>query len=60
MKVLLADGSLQTVSANENKDLFNLVVSGYGVFGVIVDNAGRKYKPYCPDGVRRPCQASRT
>jgi len=36
MKVLLADGSLQTVSANE-KDLSNLVVGGYGLFGAIVD-----------------------
>jgi FAD/FMN-containing dehydrogenase len=43
MKVMLADGSLQTVSANENKDLFNLVVGGYGLFGAIVDNTGRKY-----------------
>jgi len=43
MKVMLADGSLQTVSANENKDLFNLVVGGYGPFGVIVDNTARKY-----------------
>jgi len=41
MKVLLADGSLQTVSANE-KDLSNLVVGGYGLFGAIVDNTGRK------------------
>src|SRR5215207_415035 len=37
MKVMLADGSLQTVSATENKDLFNLVVGGYGLFGVIVE-----------------------
>src|SRR5437868_6856343 len=37
MKVMLADSSLQTVSATENKDLFNLVVGGYGLFGVIVE-----------------------
>ena len=37
MKVMLADGSLQTVSATENKDLFDLVVGGYGLFGVIVE-----------------------
>ncbi len=37
MKVMLADGSLKTVSATENKDLFNLVVGGYGLFGVIVE-----------------------
>src|ERR1700704_3538147 len=37
MKVMLADGSLQTVSATANKDLFNLVVGGYGLFGVIVE-----------------------
>src|SRR5207244_4909016 len=37
MKVMLADGSLQTVSATQNKDLFNLVVGGYGLFGVIVE-----------------------
>jgi FAD/FMN-containing dehydrogenase len=37
MKVMLADGALKTVSATENKDLFNLVVGGYGLFGVIVE-----------------------
>ena len=37
MKVMLADGSLRTVSATENQDLFNLVVGGYGLFGVIVE-----------------------
>ena len=37
MKVMLADGSLKTVSATENKDLFDLVVGGYGLFGVIVE-----------------------
>src|ERR1700712_619124 len=37
MRVMLADGSLKTVSATENADLFNLVVGGYGLFGVIVE-----------------------
>jgi len=37
MKVMLADGSLKTVSPTENTDLFNLVVGGYGLFGVIVE-----------------------
>src|SRR5882757_704264 len=37
MRLMLADGSLRTVSATENKDLFNLVVGGYGLFGVIVE-----------------------
>jgi FAD/FMN-containing dehydrogenase len=37
MKVMLADGSLQTISAGENKELFDLVVGGYGLFGVIVE-----------------------
>src|SRR3954449_221957 len=37
MKVMLADGSLKTASAAENKELFDLVVGGYGLFGVIVE-----------------------
>ena len=37
MRVMLADGSLQTVSPTENKELFDLVVGGYGLFGVIVE-----------------------
>jgi FAD/FMN-containing dehydrogenase len=37
LRVMLADGSLQTVSATQNKELFNLVVGGYGLFGVIVE-----------------------
>src|SRR6186713_268456 len=35
MRLMLADGSLRTVSPTENTDLFNLVVGGYGLFGVI-------------------------
>jgi FAD/FMN-containing dehydrogenase len=37
MRLMLADGSLRTVSPTENTDLFNLVVGGYGLFGVIVE-----------------------
>src|SRR5882724_11491351 len=37
MKVMLADGSLKTASATENRELFDLVVGGYGLFGVIVE-----------------------
>jgi len=37
MRVMLADGSLKTASPTENKELFDLVVGGYGLFGVIVE-----------------------
>jgi FAD/FMN-containing dehydrogenase len=37
MRIMLADGTLRTVSAAENKELFDLVVGGYGLFGVIVE-----------------------
>jgi FAD/FMN-containing dehydrogenase len=37
MKVMLADGSVKTVSNGENKELFALVVGGYGLFGVILE-----------------------
>ncbi|MFO1109232.1 MAG: FAD-binding oxidoreductase [Bradyrhizobium sp.] len=37
MKVMLADGTVKIVSRNENKELFDLVVGGYGLFGVIVE-----------------------
>jgi FAD/FMN-containing dehydrogenase len=37
MQVMLADGSLKTVSPTENRELFDLVVGGYGLFGVIVE-----------------------
>jgi FAD/FMN-containing dehydrogenase len=37
MRVMLADGSLRTVSPTENRELFDLVVGGYGLFGVIVE-----------------------
>jgi FAD/FMN-containing dehydrogenase len=37
MRVMLADGSIRTVSRTENPELFRLVVGGYGLFGVILD-----------------------
>lgn len=37
MKVMLADGSVKTASFTENRELFDLVVGGYGLFGVIVE-----------------------
>jgi FAD/FMN-containing dehydrogenase len=37
MRVMLADGSIVNVSPQENPELFNLVVGGYGLFGVILD-----------------------
>src|SRR4051812_711256 len=37
MKVMLADGTLKTASATQNRELFDLVVGGYGLFGVIVE-----------------------
>jgi FAD/FMN-containing dehydrogenase len=37
MRVMLADGTLRTVSPTENRELFDLVVGGYGLFGVIVE-----------------------
>lgn len=37
MKVVLADGSLVTVSRTENPDLFSAVIGGYGAAGIIVE-----------------------
>lgn len=36
-RLLLADGSIITVSRQENPELFGLVIGGYGLFGVILD-----------------------
>src|SRR6266480_3101294 len=36
MRLMLADGSLRTVSPTENRELFDLVVGGYRMIGVIV------------------------
>jgi decaprenylphospho-beta-D-ribofuranose 2-oxidase len=36
-RILLADGSIQRCSREENPELFHLVLGGYGLFGVILD-----------------------
>ncbi|MEZ4660367.1 MAG: FAD-binding oxidoreductase [Caldilineaceae bacterium] len=37
MRIMLADGSVQTVSRAENPELFALVLGGYGLFGIILE-----------------------
>ena len=37
MRIMLADGTVQTISKTENPDLFNLVLGGYGLFGIVLD-----------------------
>jgi FAD/FMN-containing dehydrogenase len=37
MRLMLADGSIQTLSPTENAELFELVIGGYGLFGIILD-----------------------
>ena len=37
MRVMLPDGSIVQASRTENAELFDLVVGGYGLFGVILD-----------------------
>jgi FAD/FMN-containing dehydrogenase len=37
MRLMLADGSVRTLRRDENADLFDVVVGGYGLFGVILD-----------------------
>lgn len=37
MRIMLPDGSIVTASHTENQELFDLVVGGYGLFGVILD-----------------------
>jgi FAD/FMN-containing dehydrogenase len=37
MRVLLPDGSIQRASRSENRELFDLVVGGYGLFGIVLD-----------------------
>lgn len=37
MRVMLADGSVQDVSRERNRELFDLVVGGYGLFGIILE-----------------------
>lgn len=37
MRVMLADGSVRTVSRAADPELFRLVVGGYGLFGIVLD-----------------------
>ena len=37
MRVMLPDGTVRNISRNQDTRLFNLVVGGYGLFGVILD-----------------------
>jgi FAD/FMN-containing dehydrogenase len=37
MRVMLPDGSIQRVSRTENPELFDLVVGGYGLFGIVLE-----------------------
>lgn len=37
MRIMLSDGSIQTISRDQNPELFQLVIGGYGLFGVILD-----------------------
>jgi len=36
LRVMLADGQVVTASRTENAELFNLVVGGYGLFGIVL------------------------
>lgn len=36
LRVMLADGRIETVSRQQNPELFDLVVGGYGLFGIIL------------------------
>ena len=37
LRLMLADGSIQTLSRQENDELFQAVIGGYGLFGIILD-----------------------
>ncbi|MFN8635896.1 MAG: FAD-binding protein [Chloroflexota bacterium] len=37
LRVMLPDGSVQRASPTENAELFDLVVGGYGLFGIVLD-----------------------
>ena len=37
MRVMLPDGTIRTISRQQEPELFRLVVGGYGLFGVILD-----------------------
>jgi FAD/FMN-containing dehydrogenase len=57
MRVMLTSGEIVTASPTENAELFDLVVGGYGLFGIILDveleitenvvyETGRRYTDY--------------
>jgi FAD/FMN-containing dehydrogenase len=37
MRVMLVDGTIEEVSREKNRDLFDLIVGGYGLFGIILE-----------------------
>jgi len=37
MRVMTADGAVHRVSRTDNRELFQLIVGGYGLFGIILD-----------------------
>jgi len=37
MRIMLTDGSIQTISPGENPELFRLVIGGYGLFGIVLE-----------------------
>lgn len=37
LRVMLPDGTIKRLSRSENSELYNLVVGGYGLFGIILD-----------------------
>lgn len=37
LRIMLADGSIQRCSREENAELFSLALGGYGLFGIILD-----------------------
>lgn len=37
LRVMRHDGAIETLSRTENPELFNLVIGGYGLFGVVLD-----------------------
>lgn len=37
LRFMLTDGSIQTLNASQNPELFRLVIGGYGLFGIILE-----------------------
>ena len=37
LRLMLADGTIERLSRDENSELFDLVIGGYGLFGIILD-----------------------